>query len=279
MALILWLLLSAAPAAAAPGAITKCLSSSEVGQQRRDEGSYLQARELFLRCAAPECPALVQSDCTRWLLELQQRVPTVIAVVRDGDADFSGRLQVLVDEKPFLDEITGRPVEIDPGQHRFRLTAGDGRVSEVSVVVASGEKDRRLVFQLPARVLVEPSPPAVVEVAPAPPLAPELRPTPIVPIVFTVGAVAAGVSFSAFGLSGTAAKNALLNDPCSVTKTCDPARSQAVFNPLLAADISLAAGVALAGLAVWRWWDWSRAPQLSLWIQADGAGAVVRTTF
>jgi hypothetical protein len=77
--LALSLAVSIARAAAAdPPPKAACAHAAEDGQRLRTEGKLREARESFTACAAERCPALVRSDCSGWLAEVEAAVPTVV---------------------------------------------------------------------------------------------------------------------------------------------------------------------------------------------------------
>src|SRR5215469_13220985 len=66
----------------------ECLDAHSKGQDARESGQLSLARKLFLTCAQPSCPGLVQGDCARFSDELDKIQPTVSFAARDaGGAD------------------------------------------------------------------------------------------------------------------------------------------------------------------------------------------------
>lgn len=279
-------LLAASTTFAQAPSLQECVSISVEAQQAMKRGALTLARQQLERCVEPSCPQLVRTDCTRWLEEVLASTPSLNVVVRSGGVD-QPDAEVLLDGAPWIARITGRPRELDPGEHELTVKR-EGQQLTRKVLVAEGEKNRLLVFDLPAPVVVErpeePKPPPPQVIAPPNPTA---RPPPPVysgaptgPLIVSGVALLGALGFAGFGVSGKSRLDALLLKPCAETKTCDPAEVSAIKNEFLAADLSLGLGVASTiGAALWWWW-WSAhqpppdAPKVGL---APGWGSVTLT--
>ncbi len=254
--------LLAAPVWAGPYTVEQCVAASGAGQEQRQKGALFAARRELEVCADRSCPAVVQADCLRWLDEVLVAMPTVTIAARLDGVD-QPVARVLLDGQPWLQELTGRPVELDPGEHVVTVFVG-AQTLEQRLVIHLGEKNRLIVFQL-ARLTapkVEPSPPPV----PPPAVGGTAggRGFPVVPSVFSGAAVAGAALFTGFGLSGRAALDRLVKSPCAATKACDPASVADVQRRFLVADVSLGVAVAAALVAGWQWWRWASAEPSSL---------------
>jgi hypothetical protein len=238
-------LLAALFVSAEPAPMDECLKASEQGQLLRQQGKLFAARHQFDVCAQSTCPAVVQSECTRWLDELLTTMPTMVVVVRIDGVD-QRQVNVLLDGQMWLSELTGNPQEIEPGAHRITIEFG-GERREQQVVVNVNEKNRLVVFTLrveePQRSVQPPWP---------------SRPAPWLAGGLTLGTVVGLGLFTGFGLAGRTALDGLLADPCAATKTCDPSRADAIRRDFTVADVALAVAVVAAALAVWQWWSWAQ---------------------
>lgn len=145
-----------------------CIESATEGQRARDDGHWLEAKERFLVCAAASCPGLVRAECARWLAEVDAKIPTIVLGAKNAAGADLTAVRVLVDGRPFVEALDGRPRPLDPGTHRLRFE-GEGDLSaSLEVVVRAGESARVVVATLegkestppPARPLVAPEPPA-----------------------------------------------------------------------------------------------------------------------
>src|SRR5579871_3288109 len=109
-----------------------CADAAVQGQRLRNAHKLLLAREKLLVCAAQSCPVVVQRDCTSWLAELEQSLPT--AVFTATDAQGRDRLDVTlqIDDGPPSD-LRGQALPLDPGPHTLRLRGKDGTTAEEQV--------------------------------------------------------------------------------------------------------------------------------------------------
>lgn len=155
---------SAAPSAAAAKQ-KACLVAAEQGQQLRNAGHLLEAREQFLACQVAACPTIVREDCIKWLGEIVDVTPTVVISVRDGNGADVFDAKILVDGAPLSSDLLGRPFPLNPGKHTVLATRGDLK-KEIQVLVAQGARQRSIEV-----VLSEPpaAPPPKVEPPPPPP--------------------------------------------------------------------------------------------------------------
>lgn len=239
---------------AAPPSVQECVVASGAGQEHLKHGALFSARQELELCSAPSCPQVVSADCTRWLEEVMAAMPSINIVVRVGGVDQS-RALVRIDGAPWLDKLTGRPQDIEPGEHDVTVES-HGAQQTKRLVVVQGEKNRVVVFQLEAAAAPVVTPPVVTT-----PTAPEARRSVALPVVFTAGAVAGGLSFTLFGLSGKARLATLVAQPCAATKTCDPAEGAAISREFIVADVSLVVGLASAVAAGISWWWWASQPE------------------
>ncbi|MDP1828979.1 MAG: hypothetical protein Q8L48_37300 [Archangium sp.] len=253
--LTMTVLLSAWAHAATPPSVQECVVASGAGQEHLKQGALFSARQELELCSAPSCPQVVSADCTRWLEEVMAAMPSINIVVRVGGVDQS-RALVRIDGAPWLDRLTGRPQDIEPGEHDVTVES-HGAQRTKRLVVVQGEKNRVVVFELEAGAAPV-SPPAVT--TPAAPV-PGARRSVAVPVLFTAGAVAGGLGFTLFGLSGKGRLATLVAQPCAATKTCDPAEAAAISREFIVADVSLVVGLASAVAAGISWWWWASQPE------------------
>jgi hypothetical protein len=134
----------------------QCVAASEQGQQLRDDGKYQRAREAFASCARPICPPIVQSDCVKWLADLEANSPTVVIVAKDEKGRDLSAVTVTVDGAPLATALDGRPVMIDPGEHHFHYETKGFPPVDDRVLIHASDKSRPLTAQFHAL----PAPPA-----------------------------------------------------------------------------------------------------------------------
>src|SRR4051812_35013707 len=106
--------LLAAPRAHADDTKLACIAAADQGQQLRDDGRYREARDAFLTCARPACPALIARSCTRWTAELELAMPTIVLAVRDPAGADIATARVSVDGRGITESPDGMPIAVDP---------------------------------------------------------------------------------------------------------------------------------------------------------------------
>src|SRR5882724_7604070 len=94
-----------------------CIRASDEGQTSRDSANLLRARELFAECAAQACPALIRRDCTSWLEQVQQQMPSVVLGAHDAQGRDVLDARVTVDGKAIERPVGGGALEQNPGSH------------------------------------------------------------------------------------------------------------------------------------------------------------------
>jgi hypothetical protein len=230
-----------APAPGPSAGVKACLDATEDGQKLRDGGAYLRARERFIACAAEQCPGEVRKSCVGWLENLDKLVPTVVFAASAHGADVTD-VRVTIDGSTVIERIDGKPVSLDPGEHRFHFErAGEAPVDQ-TVVLRAGERERAI------GVRFGPEPPPAPAVLPSAPAA-----TPVQP----AGGGGAFYALSAFGVASVLA-GAVLDisgyvflQQCGSDSTCSREHEHAEVEwRFVAGDLLLAAGVA-SGVGAW----------------------------
>lgn len=239
--------------------VQACVAAAGRGQDLRSNGHLSAAREAFLVCASARCPQVVRSDCTRWVADTEANTPTVVLAATAGGRDITD-VRASLDGAPMASSLDGKATRVDPGPHTLRLEHA-GQVREERVVLAEGEKNRKITVEFvavapgappPATVTTAATPPE--RNAPSPPSAarlptPDAAPKPPV-LAYVLGGVgvAALGGFGYFGLAGKA-------DYRELQRTCNAACSDAqigkVRNELVVADVSLVVAVISLGVATW----------------------------
>lgn len=122
-----------------------CLESHSRGQDAREQGKLTLARKLFMTCAQPACPALVQNDCARFADDIERYQPWLTFAARDSEGHDLPDTTVYLDGVLVVTRLDdGKPHEVDPGRHTVRFEYGDQQET-ITVVVGSGEKGRPVV--------------------------------------------------------------------------------------------------------------------------------------
>jgi hypothetical protein len=219
-----------------------CVEAYDSSQRHRKNGELVSAREKLLVCAQPSCPGPVSKECTQWLREVNDALPSVVFGARDSKGNDVTDVRVLEGDRVLSERIDGRELTIDPGPHDFRFEFSDKRRLERRVVIRQAEKNRLIEIVEPART--EAAPPhqdrPVAKVKAGPPL--------ISIVLASVGVVALG-SFAYFAIDA----NTDLDDLQGCKPTCDQADVDTAHRKALIADISLGVGALSFGAAGYFW--------------------------
>ena len=119
----------------------ECVDAHSRGQDAKDQGKLSLARKLFLTCAQPSCPSVVQSDCARFADDLTRQQPSLTFAARDGNGADLPDTTVYVDDSLVVTRLDGKPHDVDPGTHTVKFS-NNGKDQVVTIVVGAGEKAR-----------------------------------------------------------------------------------------------------------------------------------------
>jgi hypothetical protein len=147
-----------APAASADE-IDTCLEASEAGQRAQQKARLTLARDAFQTCSRAVCPSLVRQNCARFYSDVIAILPTVTLVATDSDGRDVADIHVRLDGEALTDHLDGKAIAIDPGVHVFRFEQEGSRAIEERLVMAEGDKARKVAVRLDAPS--RPKPPVV----------------------------------------------------------------------------------------------------------------------
>jgi hypothetical protein len=250
--------LSASPALAAePSEKDACIQAAEKGQELRDDQKFALARESFSRCVRETCPALVRQDCSGWLAQIDDKVPTIVLAAEDAAGRDLMDVAVTIDGQPLSSSLDGKPVRVDPGAHTLHFEAQGFLPADQAFVAAPGEKNRPVTTRLAARPRDEAPPrPATPAVTTPPPPAPAAIPA--ATWIFGGVAVAAFASEAYFGVG---AMNDLDHDLAvgGCAPHCGAAEQTAIRTKSVVADVSLGVGLVSGAAAAYFFFS-RRAP-------------------
>lgn len=235
----------------------ECVDAATQGQDLRDGGHLVRAREAFAVCVAPSCPTVVRKSCGEWLLDLDARIPKIAVRVVGADDHDVPDVRVRIDEGTSAAAYAS--MALDPGPHTVTVEAPGERVTE-RIVVAERES-RTVVVHLrgpasPREPLAsaepkvsEPTPPVVKRAADAENYRPPSPQTSrgseggAVPATAWVLGGVAIAGFGSFAFFGLSARSDLADLRSSCAPDCAPSSRDAAHDKAMIADVSL--GVAL----------------------------------
>jgi hypothetical protein len=242
--------LCAAPRVAEADPIDACIAAAEEGQRFRLDGELTSAREKFLACSHIECPAVLRTDCTRWLSELDVVRPSLVVRAVDATGANLVDARLFVDDRMVAVRLDGSDLYVDPGAHTFRFVLADGSSTEEKVLVREGERHRALsvVFAAPRRdngptrdQERRTSPDRPIPSPPARSLAAPIA-------TFAAGGVALGIG-SYFWVTGLDA-HATLGSSCAATHSCSESSVESAHGKLVIGDVAGGIGLGLAVIGV-----------------------------
>ena len=222
-----------------------CVRAADAAQEQRTAGKLRDARVSLHTCAREGCPALVRSDCTHWLAEVEATMPTIVIRVQNARGDDLSDAQVDLDGRRMTDKLEGLPIEVDPGPHVLAWHRGE-KSGRQEIIVHTAEKNRTVTLR------VESGGATGAPVAPAPtPSDDRFRPG-AAAWIFAGVAVAGVASFSYFGLRGSSEVSDMRRECAG---HCPTSSVDAAYEKLLVADISLGVAVVSAGVATYLFWS------------------------
>lgn len=122
----------------------KCIETNQSGQSLRNEGKLREARDQFKQCALSSCPGPVQRDCSTWLREVEEILPSVAFSVQDAKGRDLSDVRVTMDGEVLLNQLTGSSVNVNPGRHVFVFSVpGMTDITEEALIV-EGDKARKI---------------------------------------------------------------------------------------------------------------------------------------
>jgi hypothetical protein len=230
-----------------------CIDAHVAAQREQRAGRLLLAREQALVCSRTGCPEVLVAECTEIRAKLEGATPSVVFAVKDERGGDVVVARVFDGDRLLTERLDGKAVEVDPGEHRFRVELEGEAPRTETVLLREGERLRRVTFGA-ERV---PSPEEY-----ALPTAPRAGRGPSSAFWMLGAAGVAGLGlFAALGGAGLAQRGDL--DARGCKPSCPADEVDAMRQLFLAADVSL--GLGLASLA---------AATIVFFVLDDDAGAV-----
>lgn len=228
----------------------QCVADYDRAQVLLKTNKLVEARAPLLSCGRPICPAFVSDDCSRWLTDLDARLPTVVVEAQGPDGQDITDVSIELDGAPYLSRIDGRAFPINPGEHKFVFRHDGAKTIERRVVVAESVRGRRISVRfesadttsIPERPS---SPEAAAPASPPPRQSPVKRPSTLTLALAGLGGVGL-VSFAYFGLD----YNSRLGDLDSCKPNCRTADTDRASVSRTLAFVSGGVGILALGAAV-----------------------------
>ena len=119
-----------------------CVAASEKAQQLKNAGKLTEAKEQLAVCSRNECPKIIQTDCTQWMRDVLDAIPTVVLAAKDKKGRDIVDVKVSIDGKVVGESLDGKPIAVDPGVHTFRFETKGAPAYEEQMLVRQAEKNR-----------------------------------------------------------------------------------------------------------------------------------------
>jgi hypothetical protein len=220
----------------------QCVDANTKGQGLQGAGKLADARLQFHTCAAASCPAIVRSDCTTRLDQIDRIQPSMVFDVKDSKGADLVDVRVSADGQVLTEHLDGKPLNVDPGLHSFTFeVAGQPAVSE-QLLVKEGDAGRREHVVLGAAagaVVPAGSPPAVVAGPASPSASSPWR---------TVGWILGGVGVAGLGvgaITGILAMSDKSSAHCNSSDECESGPLNSAKSMAHVSDVGFIAGGAL----------------------------------
>lgn len=251
-------------------------------QRLRRAGHLRSAQQRALVCAQDECSVTVRRDCSAWLEDIVDAMPSVVIEAHDPAGNELLDVKVFSGDQLLAERLDGKALAIDPGAHELRFEYG-GQTETLRLVALEGQAYRRVAVRFSAPLTSEevttkalPMTAALtakalpMTAAPAPrelegtttdgssghdPIAwleetERPRPIPLASYVFGGVGVASLTSFGILATSAYMTERELRNE-CG--RECDRGSVDSVRERYIMGDVALALGVSslIAAGAVW----------------------------
>lgn len=225
-----------------------CAKSFEQTQRLRNDSHYLSAAEEAMKCARQNCGEALFDECTKIYSELQTATPSVVLSARAPNGDELTKVSVSVDGKPALDELDGKPMRLDPGNHTFSFSSAEHGSIEHEYLIRAGEQFRAIVVDFaPEKTGHGAGDANASEREPNPTgPAPSRRPPLASYVLGGVSVVGLG-AFIGFRIAGSHEFDARASD-CK--PTCSSSQVESIRQKYVLSDIALGVSAAAAAAAV-----------------------------
>jgi hypothetical protein len=195
----------------------------------------------------------VQTDCAQWLTEVSRDLPTIVVVAKDKSGEDTTAVTVTMDGSPFLSQLDGKAVNVDPGPHTFHFELEGADPIDQQIVIRQGQKDRVVAvsFAPAAAEAVGPSPYATAAKGEGAPVDTEKKGAgPLRTWAYVAGGVGAAglIGFAVVGGIGKAQENDLRDQHCS--PNCSRSDTDSIKTKYIVADVLLGVGIAGIGTGV-----------------------------
>ena len=128
------------PAPEADVCTTSYEGAQELMRPNRSESKLLLARESLRTCLRSNCKSWIVADCSKWLSEVETRIPSVVFSAKNtAGRDLTDVKVSTASGDPIVQSLDGHSIEMEPGPHDFVFLGPNGARVEKRVLVREGE--------------------------------------------------------------------------------------------------------------------------------------------
>jgi hypothetical protein len=135
----------------APVSKAECAEAFEQSQRLRNSFRYVAATAKALRCANPECGAVLSEECGKLYSELEAATPSIVLGARNEDGEELRSVAVSIDGEARRLPLDGTPLLLDPGNHEFTFIADGFEPLRQTVMILAGERFRPVIGELESK--------------------------------------------------------------------------------------------------------------------------------
>jgi hypothetical protein len=213
-----------------------CAAAAEGAQRAMRDRKLLEAKNELAFCADKDCPDVVSTDCTKWLADVEEKIPTVTIDPQSSTGPLED-VHVTIDGAP-IEWTRDQTMPLEIGTHVVRFTHDNYEPVERTLELVEGSREKLE----PMLAKIAPPPPPPPPPAPREPIVVHSSNRALLGTTLATGGVsliAFGV-FAGFGIAGVSQEDTLRS-------TCAPFCSAQQVAPLSdkfnVANVSLAIGL------------------------------------
>ena len=213
----------------------------------------MKSRQRMLVCAQPTCHIVISRDCTKWVTEVEELIPSILVSVRTSAGKDIGDHELVIDGQQLDPSAGTSPILVDPGRHTIRYSASGFVPYEDTIVMSVGDRNRMVRIVL--RAVNEPVSASGSGAAGAPDSrisASTEAHSAVLPLVLAGVSVAALGASAYFYFTGVGdAKKMQESPPTGCKPNCVQSDVDAARTKILIGNIGFGVGVVAAGAALW----------------------------
>jgi hypothetical protein len=119
-----------------------CNSAFKTAQQSVQSGHFVEASQLFSRCAREVCGESLAQECSHRNNDLYSDLSSVVFLVTDRAGEPITEVQVSMDGAPLTARLDGLSLPVEAGPHEFSFSTSTGVFASQRIVIFRGQRNR-----------------------------------------------------------------------------------------------------------------------------------------